>query len=77
LLAFSLPSVRDAGLRGVWSTFGGRHGWGLLATAHRARAKVCHAGKEITLHEYCSAVLSIHSIKSKQVSTGRKKALAR
>lgn len=75
LLSSCFPSECDAGLSSVWSTSGGRHGWGLLARVHRARAKVCHAGGEITLPEYCSAVLSIYSIKSKQISTGRKQAL--
>lgn len=68
LLSFHFPSERDAGLSGVWGFFAGRRGWMLIAQVQRAGARVCPAGKELTPFEYCTAVLSIYSIKSKQVS---------
>lgn len=75
LLSVYLSSEHGAGLRGVLRIFGGRNDWGLLARVHRARAKACRAEKEITVFEYCSAVLSIYSIKSKQTSAERKQAV--
>lgn len=68
LLSFHFPSECDTGLTGVWGFFAGRHGWMLLAQVQQARARVYPAGKELTPFEYCTAMLSIYSIKSKQVS---------